>query len=88
MNVHHDFQNKSTAWSILNNEHIYGNIYNFQITSKYSKMIDSLVSAGCTTSQIYLFFQNLGMNVYEDQIVLYLKYGITIKSVEELPVKG
>lgn len=68
--------NGETSWFILHDRHIFCNLYDLQFTTKYSTTIDALVKAGCTTQQIYSYFQNIGINVYEDHIKIYIKNGI------------
>ena len=68
--------NDESSWFILNDRPIFGKLYDIQFTTKYSTTIDAMTSAGCTTQQIYSYFQNIGINIYEDHIKLYLKYGI------------
>lgn len=78
MTIHkHDETN--TQWFIRDKELIYGKLHNLQFTTTMSVTIDALVKTGCSTNQIYMFFQNIGINIYEDHIKLYLKYGITLK---------
>ena len=81
MNVIH--KNKNCAWFILPKENIYMGINNFQFTTKMSNNIDALVKVGCSVNQIYNYFQELGINIYEDHIKLYLKYGINYEPIEE-----
>ena len=68
--------NGKASWFILDDQHIFSNLYDMQFTTQYSTTIDAMTSAGCTTQQIYSYFQNIGINIYEDHIKLYLKYGI------------
>ena len=73
--------NKNVTWTMLPSEVIYkaGGINNFTFTTKFSNAIDALVAAGMSSVQIEDFFQTLGMNVYREDVNLYLKYGITKK---------
>lgn len=71
-------KNKNVTWTMLPSEVIYknGGIVNFEFTTKFSHAIDALVDIGMSAIQIEDFFQNLGMNVYREDVNLYLKYGI------------
>ena len=64
---HKDELKGNCAWSVLKGEHIFDNLHNFVIATKYSIIIDSLTKLGLSTSQIYSHFQELGINVYEEQ---------------------
>ena len=75
----HEHKSKNIAWTPLSSEVIYGGIINFTFTTKFSDAIDALIAAGMSSVQIEDFFQTLGMNVYREDVNLYLKYGITKK---------
>ena len=68
--------NDNTAWFILKDRHIFSNLYDMQFTTQLSTTIDAMTSAGCTVQQIYSYFQNIGINIYEDHIKLYINNGI------------
>jgi len=73
------YQNNNIAWTMLPSEVIYEDDVNFEFTTKFSHAVDALVAIGMSAVQIEDFFQNLGVNVYREDVHLYLKYGITKK---------
>jgi hypothetical protein len=73
----HRSDNGKTAWKVLHEEVIYGGVCNFGFATKFSDAVDALVTANCNTQQIEMFFQHIGINVYEEHVQLYLSRGIT-----------
>lgn len=69
-------KNNKISWRSVKCQHkgdIQHWIRDINLSVRCSDLSRSLIKAGCTTNQIYIALQDLGMNIYEEDIQVLIK---------------